>query len=333
MEWLSRMNCAIDYMEAHIYEKMDYAKAAQAACCSLPRFQNIFLFVTDITVSEYVRRRRMALAAKDLICGDIKVIDAALKYGYESPEAFTRSFKSFHGISPTDVRKYGKYIDYPRISFEIKITGGHFAMDSTSQMTVYKDILIKMETVELDESLKLAGVTSENLPNFKNITVFHEKFEPVMRGRENPFVEIGISSNISNPGGDYIFGCQVASIDDLPDGLVGIDTGIKKFAALTFRVKPGGDLVGGPDGPGDGMKMAGEYLENEWIPANVDKVYNYRADSGYIRFEIKKEEKAYRMTHIASDWLENSYHIYYFIEVYIKDIENEPEMCFYIPLK
>lgn len=71
-------------------------------------------------------------------------------------------------------------------------------MDSTSQMTVYKDILIKMETVELDESLKLAGVTSENLPNFKNITVFHEKFEPVMRSRENPFVEIGISSNISN---------------------------------------------------------------------------------------------------------------------------------------
>lgn len=126
MEWLEKMNDALQYIEVHMEEKINYQKAAEVACCSLSRFQRMFTFVTDTTLAEYVRCRRMALAAKDLLNSDIKVIDLAQKYCYESPEAFTRAYQVFHGVSPTVTRKSGTYTDYPRISFQIKVTGGNF---------------------------------------------------------------------------------------------------------------------------------------------------------------------------------------------------------------
>ena len=330
MEWLSKMNNAIDYIEMNINEKIDYAQAANIACCSLSRFQNMFLFITDITPSEYVRRSRMALSADELLNSKIKIIDLSYKYGYESPEAFTRSFKAFHGFSPSVARKFRKYIDYPKISFEMKIIGGNFSMDTNKQMTVYKDILIKMEIIELPETLKFAGLTSEGLPNFQNIGVYHEKYKPLMIDKHTPYTEIGIGFG-NTKGGVYIFGCQVDSIDDLPDGLVGIDTGLNKFACLTFRVQPGGDLVGGADGGGDGMNMAGEYLNNEWIPKNKDMLYNYNSEQNL--FVVKKEEKDYQIKNFGMEELESSYGIKGLLEVYKVDIQVDPEMCFYIPLK
>lgn len=128
MQWLEKINDAISYIEAHLNEQIDYQKAAEIACCSLSRFQRMFTFATDITLSEYVRCRRMSLAAKDLLNSDIKIIDLAQKYHYESPEAFTRVFQAFHGIPPTSTRKIGIHTDYPRISFQIRINGGHFNM-------------------------------------------------------------------------------------------------------------------------------------------------------------------------------------------------------------
>lgn len=128
MEWLDKMNEALGYIEAHIENKIDFTEVAHIACCSLSRFQRMFTFVTDITVGEYVRRRRMSLSACELLSSDIKIIELASKYGYESPEAFTRAFQSFHGVSPTSVRKYGIYNNFPSISFKITINGGNFNM-------------------------------------------------------------------------------------------------------------------------------------------------------------------------------------------------------------
>lgn len=136
MEWLNKMNCAIDYIEAHMDSKIDFKRAAQIACCSLSRFQRMFTFATDISLSEYVRCRRMVLSARELLNGNEKVIDIALKYGYESPAAFTRAFQTFHGIPPTSVRKLGIYSDYPRISLQITICGGSFCMNTKSMVRI-----------------------------------------------------------------------------------------------------------------------------------------------------------------------------------------------------
>jgi len=329
MEWLNKLNNAIDYIEVNITSDVDYAQAAVMACCSLRRFQNMFLFITDVTPAEYVRRRRMALSADELINSKIKIIDLSHKYRYESPEAFTRSFKAFHGISPSDARKYRKYIDYPRLSFEIKIKGGHYAMNDT-KMEIYKNILVKMEIIELTETLKFAGLTNENLENFKNIGIYHQKYKSIMAGRHTPYTEIGLSSNIC-PKSSYAFGCQVDSIDALPEGLVGLDTGLTKFACLTFRVQPGADLLGDDDGGGDGMITASEYLDKVWIPKNMGLLHDPNMAHGQC--EVFKKDIPYQKTNLPEADLTASYRLTSWIEVYKNiNMDEEPEMCFYLPL-
>jgi len=124
MEWLDRMNDAMDYIEKHIEEDIDYNQVAKCACCSAYHFQRMFSYITNTSLSEYIRRRRLTIAAFELQSSDIKVIDVALKYGYESPESFSRAFKNLHGVMPTSARDRGiKLKAYPKMSFHIFING------------------------------------------------------------------------------------------------------------------------------------------------------------------------------------------------------------------
>ena len=124
MDWLDRMNNAMNYIESNLANEISYDKAAQIACCSTYHFQRMFSFITGVPLSEYIRRRRLTLAAFDLQSSDIKVIDAAVKYGYESPEAFSRAFKNLHGIMPILARNKGIALTaYPRMTFQIYVKG------------------------------------------------------------------------------------------------------------------------------------------------------------------------------------------------------------------
>ena len=124
MDWLNHMNAAIDYLEAHLEDEISYDCAAQIACCSTYHFQRMFSYITGVPLSEYIRRRRLTLAAFALQAGGCKVIDAALKFGYESPEAFSRAFKKLHGIMPLSARDMGVSLKaYPRMSFSITVNG------------------------------------------------------------------------------------------------------------------------------------------------------------------------------------------------------------------
>lgn len=124
MDWLQKMNGAINYIENHLTDDIDYNEAARIACCSVYHFQRIFSFIVDIPLSEYIRRRRLTLAALELQNSSMKVIDLALKYGYESPDAFTRAFRNIHGVTPTLARNLGVELKaYPRLSFQISIKG------------------------------------------------------------------------------------------------------------------------------------------------------------------------------------------------------------------
>jgi AraC family transcriptional regulator len=124
MDWLDRMNNAMEYVETHLTEAIDYDQVARIACCSMYHFQRMFSFITSVPLSEYIRRRRLTLAAFELQNSGVKVIDMALKYGYESPEAFSRAFKKMHGVMPMSARDKGVSLKaYPRLSFHISIQG------------------------------------------------------------------------------------------------------------------------------------------------------------------------------------------------------------------
>lgn len=124
MDWIKRLNSAINYMEEHMEEEIDIDKVAAIAACSSYHFQRMFAYMAEVPLSEYIRRRRMSLAATELLKNESKVIDTALKYGYDSPTAFNRAFKSVHGIAPSKIREEGALIKaYPPIHFHITIKG------------------------------------------------------------------------------------------------------------------------------------------------------------------------------------------------------------------
>lgn len=124
MDWLDRMNNAMEYIETNLADHISYDQIAQIACCSTYHFQRMFPFITGVSLSEYIRRRRLTLAAFELQTTDAKVIDVAMKYGYDSPEAFSRAFKNLHGIIPISARDKGASLKaYPRMSFHISIKG------------------------------------------------------------------------------------------------------------------------------------------------------------------------------------------------------------------
>lgn len=107
---------AIDYIEAHITERLDYADIARQACCSSYHFQRVFGIAFGISLGGYIRARRLTLAGNELVFGGEKVIDVALKYGYETPESFMRAFRRFNGVTPSEAKKEKKLKAYPTLS-------------------------------------------------------------------------------------------------------------------------------------------------------------------------------------------------------------------------
>ena len=125
MDWLARMNEALAYVETNLDGEINYETLAKIACCSSHNFIKMFSFITDVSLSEYIRRRRLTLAALELQNSNIKVIDVAVKFGYDSPVSFARAFQQLHGVKPSGVRANGvKLKAYPRMSFHIQIKGG-----------------------------------------------------------------------------------------------------------------------------------------------------------------------------------------------------------------
>lgn len=124
MEWTQRLNNAIYYMEENMCNVIDLGEVAKIAGCSTYHFQRMFAYMADIPLSEYIRRRKMSLAAVDLQKVENKVIDIGLKYGYDSPTAFNRAFKSVHGVAPSKAREKGVILKaFPPISFQLTIKG------------------------------------------------------------------------------------------------------------------------------------------------------------------------------------------------------------------
>ena len=98
MEWLEKLNEALQYIEENLDKKIEYEKVAKIACCTTYHFQRMFSYIAGTPLSEYIRNRRLTKAALDLQSGD-KVIDVSIRYGYESPTAFNRAFQKVHNIS------------------------------------------------------------------------------------------------------------------------------------------------------------------------------------------------------------------------------------------
>ena len=212
MAWLERMNKVLDYIEENLDDTIEMNDLAKIACCSVVNLQRVFSLVADIPLSEYIRRRRLTLAAFDLQNSTIKVLDLALKYGYDSPEAFTRAFNTVHGTTPSSARDKGVMLKaYPRISFLLTLKGAE-PMD-------YK--------IERKEAFAVYGIegifTTENGENLKAIPGFWD--EILSDGR---YEKLKISTHLSENEGNL---CLINAICDYE----AVDE--KRFTYMIFAFK------------------------------------------------------------------------------------------------
>ncbi len=126
MDWITGMQRAIDYIEANLTEEIDYEKVAAESFSSSYHFGRVFSILCGYTLGEYIRLRRLSLAGAELANGKEKVIDIALKYGYDSPDSFAKAFSKFHGITPSEARSNGKMLkSFSRLSIKISLEGGN----------------------------------------------------------------------------------------------------------------------------------------------------------------------------------------------------------------
>ena len=140
MDWIKGLQRSIDYIEEHLDEEIDYEKVAKESFSSSYHFQRIFALLCGYTLGEYIRLRRLTLAGAELSNGKAKVIDVALKYGYESPDSFAKAFQRFHGITPSQARIDGKMLkSFSPLSIKISLEGGtimNYRIETKPKMTL-----------------------------------------------------------------------------------------------------------------------------------------------------------------------------------------------------
>ena len=186
MNWIQGIQRAIDYVEANITEEIDFEEAAKQAYSSSFHFQRVFSILCGHSLGEYIRMRRLSLAGEELSKGNAKIVDIALKYGYDTPESFSRAFTRFHGIAPSEVKCGGKVKIFTPLSVKLILTGGS-KMDYRIEKRDAFQVVCKRKRVEKPQS---GAATQEITAMWQEYgadgtmarLISHLPKEPVMKG-------------------------------------------------------------------------------------------------------------------------------------------------------
>lgn len=156
LDWITGIQKAIDYIEENLTENLDYDKIAEKAFSSSYHFQRVFGILCGLTLGEYIRERRLTLAGSELASTNIKVIDVAMKYGYESPESFGRAFLKFHGVTPTQAKSCGNSLkSFSKLTVKLVLEGGTIMDYRIEEKNAFKVIeKVKMFSTKDEENKK-----------------------------------------------------------------------------------------------------------------------------------------------------------------------------------
>ena len=216
MNWTEGIQSAIDYIEDNITEELDYSDIATRAACSAFYFQRIFGALCGLTLGEYIRSRRLSLAGSDIVSTDEKVIDIAMKYGYSSPDSFTRAFTAFHGITPTEARQRKAMLrSFSRLRVQIILKGGN-TMD---YRIVEKEAFTVLEKVERHT---VAGAQNLNtIPEFWGRAEKEGVIETLLAhasDRQYVFGTCYGNGHTNDESFDYGIAVKCAPDTDVPEG-------------------------------------------------------------------------------------------------------------------
>lgn len=258
METIRLLQQAIDYVEQNLHNAIGVEEIAGAAMTSKYHFQRMFHALTGFTVTEYVRNRRLTLAAEELAGTDGKVIDIALKYGYETPEAFARAFQRVHGVTPNMAKKKNvKLKSFSRLSFQIQIKG-------ESEMN-YRMVEEKGYSVIGQEVIIHQDAYSE-IPAFVEkiwTDGTHDRINE-MAGRPAGSLLFGYYYDFREDGTKrYLMGMELPEGMEIPEELVNLT-----IAGQTYAVFDCLDKVPNDPELGSDIKNVWRRIYAEWFPSS-----------------------------------------------------------------
>ena len=256
MEWAKAISEAVKYIESHITENITMYEVADHVNISPFYFHKGFSILCGYSIAEYVRNRRMALAGEELLTSDISIMELAMKYGYDSPDSFTKAFSRFHGYTPFAVRRDKAMIKtFAPLKLTISLKGGYI-MD-------YR--IVKKE------AFTILGISRDfSYENAKQeIPLFWEEHYSSGKGKYVcGMLGISIESNIGPKAGNEKFEYLIADAYnpsvDIPDGF-----DVNTIPAFTWAVFPCKGALP------QSLQDVNTKIFSEWLPALQD--YEYAA--------------------------------------------------------
>ena len=296
MDWIVGMQKAIDYIEDNLTKVIDYDTVATQSFSSSYHFQRVFSILCGFTMGEYIRNRRLSLAGTELATGTAKVIDVALKYGYESPDSFAKAFKQFHGILPSQARNNGSNLkSFSRLVLKFSLEGGK-AMNYRIEQ--------KPEMILTGYKAHFKGVPyGENREKQEgNLFVTTRAKQWLLRGAKGASGDTGtdvcLITNIDDDGYDFyyvaelekyerenMYNKEVTGIECMEAfGFENITVPKQTYAIFTTENQPH---------PVKDYMDIRKRIVSEWLPANDFEIAEAPEISVYYWFPKNQKEKRY----------------------------------------
>ncbi len=237
MDWIRSLQKAIDYVEEHLTENINYEAVAKEGYSSVFHFQRIFSIMCGITLGEYIRRRRLTLAAEEIMNTNERIIDIALKYGYDTPESFTRAFSKFHLHTPSEVKNGATITSYSRLSVKLILSGGNLMNYRIEKKDAFK-VVCRRQSVEKPQN----DVAATDICTFWAECQKDGSFEKIFKfmPKKSAFqglLGICFTEDMSDDHFPYGIGFEYEGQPDVDEGLEVIEIPAHTFAVFTCKGK------------------------------------------------------------------------------------------------
>ena len=276
MNLIQSFNRTIDYIDAALDGEIEPKKIAELSGYSAAMFSRIFSILTGVPLQEYIRRRKMTMAALDLLSTDQKIIDIAVKYGYDAADAFTVAFKAIHGCAPSEIRKGKNGKVYSKLKLSLTVNGGN-------EMNV---------KIQRKPGFKIAGIGAKGIESSECPKIWDRLFE---KATEETLEALGSGQSygacyeiedpsslnylagydVRDEGRAKALGLEILSVPETEYAVVELTGKIPDcihagwaFIMKEFLPEHGYRHSGAPDFEvyGNGDMYAGDYKMELWVP-------------------------------------------------------------------
>ncbi|TQR30094.1 AraC family transcriptional regulator [Lysinibacillus sphaericus] len=284
MSWIESIQKAINYIEEHLLDDIIMEQIAREVNSSVFYFQRTFSILTDMSIADYIRRRRLTLAAQELINTEQKVIDLAYKYGYDSPEAFAKAFRKQHNLTPSEARKkQGQLQSYNRLVIQVSLKGAEPMKYKIVEKEKFQVVGVK-RTYNSQNGENLQGIPQFwNEMNSKN---FDHQLIQLNNGSIKGVLGVCVPNTDQGQNGFIDYWIATDHVGEVGENLLAMEVPASKW--VVFEVH----------GPmPDAMQNTWKQIYSEWFPSNPYK------PAGTAELEVYPDEDAYSPDSYSEIWI------------------------------